>query len=207
MCYLILPTSPRSRPHLEPREFGSRVEGPGDRQSTFQRHSRPTLPDSAQRQALQAQGGREEAGGRGLETRHAPRPERANSGTQRAGPGRDSAGIEARRRRSSGEAPSVPANSSRQTSALQSALFPRTEGGGYISFLALNLCASRGPSPGPRELFISRGLREPNMCPHSSQLLRSAQFLFPAKALSCSCFSFFSHSFIVFAFSLFLLLL
>lgn len=140
--------------------------GPGDRQSTFQRAQPPHLVGPAP-PLPQAQGGREEAGRtRVWETRRAPRPERANSGTQRAGPGRDSAGIEARRRRSSGVRPACrPTLPDKLVRSSQR--FPQNRRRGLYfvsSFKSLRISGAR--SPGPRELLFPRqGLREPNMCP------------------------------------------
>ena len=103
---MLLDTSqlPRDRGRIWNRESLARVEGPGDRQSTFQRAQQPHL--AGPRPSAAAAGEKGPGGGgrtRVWETRHAPKLERTNSGTQRAGPGRDSAGIEARSRRSSGE--------------------------------------------------------------------------------------------------------
>lgn len=110
------------------------------------------------------------ARGGGSRTGHAPKPWRTTRGTQRAGLGWGSAGLETQTlpRRTPGRPHSLPP----KTIVLQPAPFPRTEGEGVfrLLFFSLNLCIDSGVSePRASRSTPCRGLRKPKVCPRPGQ--------------------------------------
>lgn len=134
----------------------------------------------------------------GTGTGHAPRPGRANPGTQRAGPGRGSAGLRTQCRRSSPQGAGIlfPLTLVRSSPRLS----PEPKAGVYFVFFLKSLHISGTRSPGPRGLFPA-GACASQRCVPARVSAALCAVSFPVKSFSCSCF-YFSPVLLLFSLSL-----